>query len=528
MQEVKKIQEAYFGKLSSKAFGPLGPTAFDPRAWLKENLFDVYPSSNFVTVSYFFSFLAIASFSLLGYFLAKQAVSFGAFKSNKAFLTARRSQGFFRIGWSFFAITLGAWSIASPPTFAATHGYLGLLGFAIATAIPIIIMARLGERVQAQLHDPFSLVHYVRMRFGSTSQLFVSALCFLSSATALLVEYMVLGSVFHNFLKVSPLLATLLIGFFTLLYTSYGGLSVSILTDQVQGILSFLLILVMSLYTAIYFRPTFSSMPEHLGATSQGAWSLLTLPISFITYSMFSESMWQRIWAGRTNIDVRKGASFSSVLVFVVTLALGIMGYLTSWAYHIDPTAPAHSNILLFRSLGRDQYNWMGILLIVLATIMAQGSVDSQQNALNSIIASSEIFKGQSPTLARSLVTLVNIPLVLIGSFYPEEAMQVFLFINLLSTCAALPLLAGLVQRWSHVVDGSTFLLGSLSGMLALTSYGMIHTGTPWEGLTWAWCNNEYDTLAFITPLIGSLAGVIVSVVNNLGGGIIQKLGNAT
>ncbi|KAJ1501209.1 hypothetical protein HMI55_003505 [Coelomomyces lativittatus] len=233
--------------------------------------------------------------------------------------------------------------------------------------------------------------------------------------------------------------------------------------------------------------------------------------------------MWQRVWAGRNNVEVRRGAIMASILVAISVFSFGVMGFLASWAYQIDPTAPAHNNILFFRILGRDQYNWMGGLLVLLSVILAQGNIDTQQNALTSIFASSTHLSGNSISFSRSLVTLMNIPLVLLGSFYPQEIMQVFLFVNLLSTCAVLPLLSGVVRKLDLMVNGSTFLLGSLSGVFALTSYGMIYKGSILDGVLWAWWENDYDVSAFFTAFLGSLAGIVVSVFSNLGGSVAQK-----
>lgn len=44
------------------------------------------------------------------------------------------------------------------------------------------------------------------------------------------------------------------IGMLTLTYTAYGGLAVSIATDQIQGICSLLLALVLSIYVAVTYR----------------------------------------------------------------------------------------------------------------------------------------------------------------------------------------------------------------------------------------------------------------------------------
>lgn len=49
-----------------------------------------------------------------------------------------------------------------------------------------------------------------------------------------------------------PIIVT--VGVLTLIYTAYGGLAVSIATDQVQGIASMLLALILTIYVAVTYR----------------------------------------------------------------------------------------------------------------------------------------------------------------------------------------------------------------------------------------------------------------------------------
>lgn len=56
-------------------------------------------------------------------------------------------QSGWRIGYSFFATAVGAWCIAAPPYFAVNNGILGLVMYAIASGMPVFILAICGARV---------------------------------------------------------------------------------------------------------------------------------------------------------------------------------------------------------------------------------------------------------------------------------------------------------------------------------------------------------------------------------------------
>ncbi len=49
-----------------------------------------------------------------------------------AFITAKGTQGVWRIAWSFFASAMGSWVITAPANYAVFAGYVGLIMYAIA------------------------------------------------------------------------------------------------------------------------------------------------------------------------------------------------------------------------------------------------------------------------------------------------------------------------------------------------------------------------------------------------------------
>lgn len=53
--------------------------------------------------------------------------------------------------------------------------------------------------------------------------------------TALTVEYTTVGSLFSGIIKVTQIPIVIIIGVVATVYTAYGGLHVSLITDQVQA-----------------------------------------------------------------------------------------------------------------------------------------------------------------------------------------------------------------------------------------------------------------------------------------------------
>ena len=61
------------------------------------------------------------------------------------FVTARKTANLSQVAWSFYATSVGAWVIVTPASFAAFAGYIGLIMYALATGIPVIAIAFLGN-----------------------------------------------------------------------------------------------------------------------------------------------------------------------------------------------------------------------------------------------------------------------------------------------------------------------------------------------------------------------------------------------
>ena len=196
--------------------------------------------------------LAFASYAFLFGWLRQK-------RANKAvdteeFVTARGTCSFWRIGWSFYAGAVGAWVITAPPLFASSLGIPGVIVYAITSGLPILLIAFLGGRITAALPHVFSLTDYTAWRYGPVAKSLVAAICLFNMSIALLAEYSAIGSIFADFVNGLDWPIILVIGVLTLAYTAYGGLIVSIATDQIQGIASIILATVLVIYVAVTYR----------------------------------------------------------------------------------------------------------------------------------------------------------------------------------------------------------------------------------------------------------------------------------
>jgi hypothetical protein len=312
----------------------------------------------------------------------------------------------------------------------------------------------------------------------------------------------------------------ILIGGLTLLYTVYGGLAVSIATDQAQGIASVLLAIVLGVYVAVTYRtPIPQPLPEGLGVTEAGWLAIFTLGVSLVSSTMFSEAVWQRVWASRDRRALYGGAALGCSAIVIVVFLSGFGGWLAFVGGFA--TFDSNPNTYLMQILSKVPGqasrvdSGVGVIVVLLAIIMNEGAVDSLQNGLACAI-SGHFLKNLPLVWTRVAVVLLNIPLVAIGT-QGYAVLSLFLVANLLTCCAIIPLIAGMIPRLRSFITETGFLIGVVAGILGVTGCGVGLNWIPGDiatsfavGANWGWYGNNYDWRPFLAALLCSLCAMLV------------------
>ncbi|GFH29013.1 predicted protein, partial [Haematococcus lacustris] len=247
------------------------------------------------------------------------------------FITARGTQSKWRIMYSFFASAVGAWCLVAPSQFAIFTGIVGLVMYAFSAGFPILLVALFGNRIQAMHPDVVSISDFAGKRFGPVFR----SVDFVGS-----VNYPVI----------------IVVGVLTMAYTAYGGLYISILTDQIQAMLTILFIAILSIFVAATFRePLETPLPESLGPNRAGYSAIFSMPCSLLAATVMSEAFWQKVWAGADQKAVRFGGIGASMLVSCAVFLFGFAGWLASWGglvvwdYDEEGSPVINPNLYLFQ-----------------------------------------------------------------------------------------------------------------------------------------------------------------------------------
>lgn len=153
------------------------------------------------------------------------------------FVTARNSQGARALGLSFLASGMGGWILFAPPEVGALVGPVALAGYALGAALPFIVFAFCGPAIRRYLPQGRSIGEFAQACYGSSVRRYVSLISVLYMLCFLTAELTAIGAITSLLSGVNGNLAVLGVAVATLIYTTWGGLRASIVTDQWQAFL---------------------------------------------------------------------------------------------------------------------------------------------------------------------------------------------------------------------------------------------------------------------------------------------------
>jgi hypothetical protein len=294
-----------------------------------------------------------------------------------------------------------------------------------------------------------------------------------------------------------------------MVYTSVGGVYVSLVTDQWQAKFSLLLSGISVLYMIFAFRPAeaLPDLPNYLALNENGIGSIITLGLSFPAVSMFNDAYWQRVWSSEDEAALKKGAFAAFFMIAIVIFIFGFGGFLAAWAgYVTDP------NFAFFEMIAHSAGNlqeFMLVLVTMLAVAMNESLVDSFQNALTDCSSSLALSLGFdiSITTARIITIFINIPIVIIG-LQGYDVNSIFLISCLLTTTSFLPVVLGIFHSLDLYIHQSTAVFSCLFSICSIIAYGWIVEGSMLDGIYYCFWQT-YRWQVFLTAFVSSAFGIL-------------------
>ena len=456
-------------------------------------------------LSYVLLLGTLAFFGYVGYTAAADRKM-----DSDAYLSARGSQSWQRIGLSLFASGMGIWILFGPSEVGYYGGFWDVVGYALSSATPFMLLAYVGPLIREKLPYGVTLADYVSMRLGRPMQVYVGLISVLYMFTFLFAEFTAIGKAMDILAGMEPLVPMVAVAAVTAAYTAYGGLPASLQTDRWQAWM--ILWLVIALLLILFGADLGSLIDDAKAYNPEDEWSIgsmsymdsfrsgLALVVAITAAEMFSQGNWQRTWASESDEALRKGAFLAAGLVLPLVFVMGVLGTVVAGQGAAEDPSAA------FFYLIEDA----GVLLIaafvVLAVALVCSSADTLQNAVVASI-SRDLSNGSMQLGQARIVTIAMMPIAiyLATTIDALSVFEIFLFADLLAAATVAPVLLTLWDR----VSSKGALMGAVAGPLSVVAYGAwtadVSTGVDYifhPTNEWGLANLE----VFVSALVGSAA----------------------
>ena len=418
--------------------------------------------------------VTVLAFTAMGLLAAR-----GRVNSVDDFIAARRTASTGTLTATVIASMMGAWILFSPAEAGAAFGGLpAILGYAIGSAIPLLLFIPVGRRIRTVMPAGHSLTEFAYARFGPAMYLFVLIVSVFYMFIFLAAEMTGIAQAMALVAGVPLWQTAALIGGFVLIYTAYGGLIASIVTDTVQTLVILPLLAVGftgALYTLGGGREVHAAArtadPPLLDPTFYPGLEFgVYVAFAIIGANMLHQGLWQRVYAAESDVTLQRGFGVAAIVVVPMILLAGLFGVV---AAALGVVESGTASIALFLLIAEAFPAWITLTIVVLAVLLVMSSADTMFNAIASVVTADLARVLETPdqrTLwvsGRLLTVAVAIGAIAIGA-QGYSVLELFLTADLLAAAIFVPFLAGL---YTERLSGSGALVSSVAGLVVGISY---------------------------------------------------------
>jgi Na+/proline symporter len=278
-------------------------------------------------------------------------------------------------------------------------------------------------------------------------------------------------AVLINYISGTELWVTALIVLLsTLAYTLYGGLRVSIFTDNIQMIVIGILLLISFIYinktigTDFSFNFVKKNNPQLLSSSYMPGYTAgLTFFIAVAATNLFHQGNWQRIYAAK-NFDTLKKSLILSFLIIVPIVFL--MGFTGLVAYSIDSTI--RPDLGFFSLLLKEQTIILSLIIIILGLALTISTIDTLINAISSLIVvdGKATFKFKHKVNYLNFSKYIIIILSLISFFVASKGFDILYLFLLADLFCCSFVLTVFYSFYNKKINESTAYLSIIIGLI--------------------------------------------------------------
>lgn len=406
-------------------------------------------------------------------------------ESKADFLVASRNVGWKSLGISIFASIISSYNIVVGLSFSYFFGPWVALVYAGALLGFVIIYHLVKNESTAKLVNGnfSSIIDFLMDKFGRINASIFNISFIIVLFLFISVQFFVNTTIFSSIMGWDKYTSSLVVGIIVFLYIVKGGLKVEILTDVFQGLLMLLFIGLLffvdisklSLETII---PLLKDKTLVISAFSLGVSQFLTL--------LVQPEMWQRIYASKSNVDLKKSILLSTGLVFIFIVPIILIGL----SVRIEG-GEVHSETLFYDVLKNSAPNWFLPFISIALFAAFMSSLDSALFALGTQIGKYGIWIRSNSALkekneSRDVVNIkkailfITATTLITSLFFSDFLSSVLQLISLL-TVNAVVILLGILLKLSN----KEVFISSLFGIILffIATFGNIISDKPYTVL---------------------------------------------
>ena len=399
------------------------------------------------------------------------------FQGLKNYLTANRNIGFISLTTSLTASALGAWILFGPASASSWGGLGAIIGYSLGTAFPMFFFIYLGKKIRKEFPKGSTLIEFLRKKFGKSLFKLILVMTIFYMFIFLCAEVTAVA-VLINYISGTELWITAFIVLLcTLSYTLYGGLRVSILTDNIQMIVICFLLLISLLYILSFTGSKFSFdfvknvNPQLLsGSYIPGYTAGLTFFIAVAATNLFHQGNWQRIYAAKDYKTLKKSLIFSFMIIMPIVFFMGFTGLV---AFSMDSSI--RPDLGFFSLLLSEQTFILSILVIILGLALTISTIDTLINAISSLIVvdgkATFEFKNKINYLnfSKNIIIFLSMISFVIAS-YGFDILYLFLLADLFCCAFVLTVFYSFYNKIDEKTAYMSIIIGLFCGLLLFPS----------------------------------------------------------
>ncbi len=372
---------------------------------------------------------------------------------------------------TLLATSFGSWMLFAPAEAATWGGVAAVLGYAIGNIAPRLAFLVLGPSMRRAMPGGHSLIEFVYVRYGKALYALVLVVTLGYLGTSLAANATGIVKVMDVIAELPAWLPALVLLAGALVYTAWGGLAASIVTDRAQLWVIAVFLAAVAAIGAVavdggaQLAALKSERPELLNpANPAGLDTAAGLVLGILFAGLVSQANWQRVFAMTSERALKQSLAYASLIGGPVIFLMGLFG-LAHVALGLDD-----ASVAVFAVLQQVVPAWALTLLAVLVAALVLSSLDTSLNAIASLVAL--LARAVKPAMAeRATVRLAGLAVTLVSLAVLAVAVQgysvlyLFLVADLLCAALAVPVFAGLyLRRVGAGIAGLGVVVGLAAG----------------------------------------------------------------